>query len=105
MSGQPSLRTTSEASDPPPNADSVELMHWIDSLNRPMRALVHEFGVTIVAAMVEEGYTNAAELRDILEVWRDRRQEQWLATNYITKKTARQIVDHVMHRATMPRTA
>ena len=53
-----------------------------------MRALVREFGFVIVAQMMDEGYTNAAELRPMLETWRERRQEQWLATDYLLSRKA-----------------
>jgi len=62
-----------------PDPNSAELMAYLDRLSKPMRALVHEYGAAIVMAMIGEGYGNAAELRDVLETWRERKQEQWLA--------------------------
>lgn len=53
-----------------------------------MRALVREFGFVIVSEMIDEGYTNARELKPLLETWRSRRQEEWLATDYLMKRKA-----------------
>src|SRR5437660_474086 len=89
---RPLSGTPCESSDESPDPNSVAIMAHIDQMSRPMRALVREYGYAIVRDMIDEGYDNAAELGAILEVWRERRQEQWLATDYITKRTARQIV-------------
>lgn len=86
------------ALDLPPHPGSVEIMAVMDSLPHQMRALVHEFGLVIVCEMVDDGYHDAAELRDLLETWRERRQAQWLATDYVTKRTARSIVEAAMMR-------
>jgi hypothetical protein len=65
-------------------------MEYVDKLSPAFRALVYEFGLLIVSNMrEEEGYTNAARLRPVLEAWRSKRQEEWLATNYITPATSR----------------
>jgi hypothetical protein len=74
------------ALDVEPNPTSAELMASIDCLSSDMRALVHEYGAVIVGQMLDDGYQNADELGDILRRWRERRQEQWLATNYITAR-------------------
>jgi hypothetical protein len=79
-------RLRSEEVVPDPN--SVLVMSAIDGMRPEMRALVREFGFTIVADMISEGYTTAKELRPVLETWRERRQEQWLATNYIVPRRA-----------------
>ena len=73
-------------------------MRHIDSMPLAMRALVREFGYAIVRDMLAEGYTSARSMRNDLETWRDRRQEQWLATDYVTAKTVRSIVDAAMYR-------
>ena len=75
--------------EPPPHTDSVKLMAWVDRLKPEMRELVYTFGLVIVADMYGDGHTRAAELRPILESWRSRRQEEWLATNYIANRTGR----------------
>ena len=75
--------------EPPPRTDSVKLMAWVDKRTPAMRALIHEFGLVVVADMYTDGHTRAAELRPILESWRSRRQEEWLATNYIANRTGR----------------
>lgn len=69
-----------------PDPNSVMIMRAVDRLSPAMRVLVREFGFTIVASMIDEGYTNACDLRPLLETWRERRQEEWLATDYLISK-------------------
>jgi hypothetical protein len=83
-----------------PNPHSVEIMHYIDNLPKPFRDLMHEYGFKIVAEMIGDDYQDPIELADLLETWRCRRQEQWLETNYITRKTAQSIADAVQYRMT-----
>jgi hypothetical protein len=66
---------------PDPNARAN--MRAVDKLSPPFRDLVHEFGLVIVAGMINDGYDDPAELRRALETWRERRQQEWLATDYI----------------------
>ena len=66
-------------------ADSIAVMRPIDDLRPAFRALVHEYGAVIVLKMIGEGYERPEELRPVLETWRERRQETWLATNYLAK--------------------
>ena len=61
-------------------------MRAVDNLKPAFRDLVHEFGLVIVAGMINDGYDDPIELRRTLETWRERRQSEWLATDYITKK-------------------
>ena len=68
-----------------PDFDSVKVMASIDALKPDFRALVHEFGARIVDRMMADGYDDAAALRAVLEGWRERRQETWLATDYRLK--------------------
>ena len=70
-------------------------MRYVDGLSRHMRALVHEYGITIVAAMIDDGYTEPSELWMLLQGWRERRQEQWLATDYVTKEMAKRIAARI----------
>ena len=60
------------------NVDSAKLMAQIDSLKPAMRALVYEFGAAVVLGMIADGHRNADALRDILEMSRYRRLEEWL---------------------------
>lgn len=71
-----------------PDADSTRVMSQIDRMPQGFRALVHEFGFTIVAAMMNDGYDDPGQLRTVLEGWRDRRQAEWLATDYIIPRRA-----------------
>ena len=57
-------------------------MTVIDAMPAAFRDLVHEYGFTIVTAMIEDGARNPDVLRADLETWRRRRQEQWLATDF-----------------------
>jgi hypothetical protein len=72
------------SSDP----QSVQVMSVIDRMSPGFRALVHEFGAVIVDKMMAEGYRDPAGLRPILETWRERRQDEWLRTDYMIPKKA-----------------
>lgn len=74
--------------DPQYLADAQQMMDDIDRQGPKVRALVHEFGVKIVSAMLDEGYGehNAGELHRVLTRWREGQQEKWLATDYITDR-------------------
>lgn len=65
-----------------PDPHSVACMREIDRMSPAFRALVHEFGFAIVAAMMNDGYDDAGKLRTILEGWRERRQDQLIKTDY-----------------------
>jgi hypothetical protein len=72
-------------------------MARIDKLPKVMRALVCEYGYTIVQALLDDGYKDPFEMAEMLQEWRRRRQEQWLETNFITRKTAQSIADAVQY--------
>jgi hypothetical protein len=57
---------------------SQQIMRQVDGMTPPMRALVYEYGFSIVYSMRQEGYTSAKALRPILETWRQRRQQELL---------------------------
>lgn len=61
------------------NLGSVEIMRSMDRLSPPWRALIHEFGWSIVRDMRLDGHCDAAKLREDLIAWRKCRQEAWLA--------------------------
>lgn len=84
--------------DNAPDPDAAKIMKHFDGLSRPMRALAYEYGYKIVTAMIDDGYKNAKELKPLLETWRERRQEEWLNTNYVTPRTAQRIADSVQNR-------
>jgi ABC-type sulfate transport system substrate-binding protein len=71
-----------------PDIDAVHVMTVVDSLAPDYRALVHEFGVTIVTQIMDEA-GSVAEAREMLNYWRNQRQEQWLSTNYVTRSMFR----------------
>ena len=71
-----------------PDPDSVRVMSAIDRMPQGFRALVHEFGAVIVDRMMADGYDDPAELRRVLESWRERRQAEWLATDYLISRKA-----------------
>lgn len=62
------------------------------------RALIHEFGVVIVGKMIEQGYKNIDAAREELEVWRGRRQERWLRTDFVGKSTRDAIMTYIRRR-------
>jgi hypothetical protein len=71
-----------------PDANSVAVMRDIDSLPGKWRALVHEYGYKIVMAMFDNGFS-LEDADDACWMRRSAKQAEWLSTNYITKKTAR----------------
>lgn len=85
-------------SETEPNPDSVELMAQIDALPPEVREMVYEFGFAIVAALIGDGVHDPGRMEELLHNWRERRQAQWLATNYITPKTIQSIVNAAIYR-------
>lgn len=73
---------------PDGDRDAIQVMAPLDSLKPGFRALVHEYGAIIVLQMIAEGYDKPDELRPVLQGWRERRQEKWLATDYPIKSFA-----------------
>jgi hypothetical protein len=63
-------------------------MSAIDRMPKGFRALVHEYGAVIVDKMMADGYSDPDELRTVLEGWRERRQDQWLKTDYLIPRKA-----------------
>ncbi len=74
----------------PPAPVSVEVMAHVDALPPDFRALVHEYGITIVLGILDEADValSADEVRAMLEGWRMKRQEQWLRTDYVSRRAA-----------------
>lgn len=70
----------------------------IDAMPKPMRALVREYGYKIVRAMINDGYNDPFELAELLLVWRERRQNEWLETMYFTRKSAQSIADALAYK-------
>jgi hypothetical protein len=67
-----------------PNADSSILMERIDALPPQYRRLVYEYGYKIVTALLDdcEGEWPAPDdLEFDLMMWRERRQNEWLASD------------------------
>jgi hypothetical protein len=73
-----------------PDPDSVLIMDHIDRMKPWMRALVREYGYLIIREILADadGPLDPFQLADQLQTWRERRQEAWLATNYITTSIA-----------------
>jgi N-methylhydantoinase B/oxoprolinase/acetone carboxylase alpha subunit len=64
-------------------SDDYPHMQSLDRMKAPMRALVYEYGYTIVAEMINAGCgNNANALRRDLETWRRRRQQELLAQDH-----------------------
>lgn len=63
-------------------------MRDIDRMPKQWRVLVYEYGYQLVCA-VRDGELSIKQARDQLSFVRSARQAQWLATDYVTKKTAR----------------
>lgn len=73
-----------------PNQSSVAIMPTIDLMPMFMRMLVYEYGFSIVLAMINDGYDDPTELRSLLETRRQRKQAEWLVTDYVQPKMWRQ---------------
>lgn len=71
-------------------------MNAIDRLPKAWRALVHEYGATIVLAMWDET-SDSDHASDALVEWRRRRQDEWLRTNYLTARLRREFQKTVNH--------
>jgi len=74
-----------------PNQNSADLMARADALPKAYRDLIHEFGFVIVTAILDDcdgSWPPPDELEFQLEMWRHRRQQEWLATDYFTKAMA-----------------
>lgn len=54
-------------------------MFAMDKLPPAWRGLIHEYGWQVVWDMRLDGHRDAGKLRELLEAWRARRQEDWLA--------------------------
>ena len=72
-----------------PDPVSAELMAAIDALSPRLRALVHEYGVKIVLGLMDDCGDDPDDLEPLLAAWRQRRQEEWLRTDYITPRLRR----------------
>ena len=59
------------------NENSARIMRAMDLMPRSVRALVHEYGLVIVARLREAGYSGK-DLQAELERWRRNRQEHLL---------------------------
>jgi sugar phosphate isomerase/epimerase len=71
-----------------PDPDSIRVMAAIDGLSRPMRDLANEFGHNVVVGMIDDGHKDPGKLREELEAWRARRQEEIAHTNWFEKAPA-----------------
>jgi hypothetical protein len=69
-----------------PNPDPQTLMRQIDALAPEWRALVHEYGVKAVCGAPDDGLS-IEDAADQLWMQRSARQAQWLACDYITKRS------------------
>jgi hypothetical protein len=76
------------------NANSVELMSFVDALPPGWRALVHEYGFKAVCQAKEDGHSLEGA-QDVLWMARSARQAQWLATDMITPRVVRSFFDAV----------
>src|SRR5262249_49793824 len=80
----PEFRPYDPEVDPDPNFKA--LMDQIDRLPKSLRILVYEFGWKPVREMLddlpEDQRRNIPWLRSMLVRWRERRQEEWLATDF-----------------------
>jgi hypothetical protein len=71
-----------------PDANSAEIMLFVDSLPKKWRQLVHEYGFKNVMALYQAGM-KLKDADDALWMMRSAAQAKWLSTNYITKRVAR----------------
>lgn len=66
-----------------PDPNAVMVMRSIDHMPKAFRDLVREFGFTVVARMMDDGYDDPVELRKSLIVWRERRQLECATIAYL----------------------
>jgi len=71
-----------------PDYNSLILMSDIDRMPKPWRMLVHEYGYKLVSSLRDNGFS-LQDARDACWLQRAGRQAEWLSTDYITKKAAR----------------
>jgi hypothetical protein len=71
----------------PPDYNAACIMRDIDGMSKQWRALVHEYGYRVVSTM-RDGGMSIKQADDALWLRRSNKQAEWLATNYITAKTA-----------------
>jgi hypothetical protein len=71
-----------------PDADSAEIMMFVDSLPKKWRALVYEYGYQQVMARYNSGM-KLKDADDELWMMRSAAQAKWLSTNFITKRVVR----------------
>lgn len=68
-------------------AERFAHMALLDAMPPDWRALAYEYGLKIVHAMYCEGGGIDA-VRSDLEEWRERRQRDWLRTDYLVPRSA-----------------
>lgn len=78
-----------------PNHDSALLMSEIDRMPAKWRALVHEYGFVIVRALRQGGLAVEDAEFELMNL-RDRKQREWLATNYIRPRTIAEAFDRAV---------
>jgi hypothetical protein len=71
-----------------PDANSAEIMLFVDRLPKKWRALVYEYGFKNVMALYQADM-KLSDADDALWMMRSAAQAKWLSTNFITKRVAR----------------
>lgn len=71
-----------------PNPDAAMIMAEVDRMPKARRELVHEYGLVIVRHMDE---MPIKELRGFLVAWREMRQRELLAANYMPQRGMRHV--------------
>lgn len=68
-----------------PDANSAEIMLFVDSLPKKWRALVYEYGFKNVMALHDSGM-KLKDADDALWMMRSAAQAKWLSTNWFKKR-------------------
>lgn len=71
-----------------PDPACAEIMAAVDAMPKAWRMLVYEYGYQIVSAMRAE-YRDPNTVCTILQVRNRARQDEWLATDFITPRSRR----------------
>jgi hypothetical protein len=71
-----------------PDANSAEIMLFVDGLPKKWRGLVYEYGFQNVMVLYNADM-NLSDADDALWMQRSARQAEWIATNYITPRVRR----------------
>lgn len=60
-------------------ADAIKNFRAQDKLKPAIRALIYEYGFETVRGLYNDGHRDAEKMREELEAYRGKRQDEWLS--------------------------